>query len=203
MEVRRLAENGSRPRAALDSRRDPGGQHCDRDVTRRLQPVSERILARLPGPRVLWLVVWALVPWLNAGANLLLETGQRSAVWEQSRALVILNYAALSFAIVMTVWGSERIARRLETLRTTTGNVLEGNAREPFRELNSVAGPLVAAAATATAFAVSALVGDGWTPAILRGATWFILGIALWTFLWTYGSLQLGLNRLGRERLLR
>ena len=65
-----------------------------------------------------------------------------------------------------------------------------------------VAAPLVASAATAIAFAVSALVRDGWTPAILRGATWFVLGIALWTFLWTYGSLQLGLNRLGRERLL-
>ena len=146
--------------------------------------------------------MWALVPWLNAGANLLLETGQRSAVWEQSRALVILNYAAFSFAIVIAVWGSERIARRLETLTTTTGRVLEGNVREPFRELSSVAGPLVASAATAIAFAVSALVRDGWTPAILRGATWFVLGIALWTFLWTYGSLQLGLNRLGRERLL-
>jgi hypothetical protein len=60
---------------------------------------------------------------------------------------------------------------------------------------------LVASGATAVAFAASALVDDGWMPAILRGATWFILGVALWTFLWTYASLQLGLNRLGRERL--
>jgi hypothetical protein len=37
---------------------------------------------------------------------------------------------------------------------------------------------------------------------MLRGATWFVLGIAFWTFLWTYASLQLGLDRLGRERLL-
>jgi hypothetical protein len=50
-------------------------------------------------------------------------------------------------------------------------------------------------------FAVSAFVHDGWTSALLRGATWFVLGIALWTFLWTYASLQLGLDRLGRERL--
>jgi hypothetical protein len=170
-------------------------------VTQQLRPVTERILARLPGPRALWLVVWALVPWLNAGANLLLETGARSAVWEQSRALVILNYAALSFAIVITLWGTERIARRLQTLRATTSNVLEGDRSEPFREMNSVAGPLVASAATAIAFAVSALVGDGWAPAILRGATWLVLGIPLWTFLWTYASLQLGLDRVGHEHL--
>jgi len=173
------------------------------NVTQRLRPVTERILARLPSPRVLWIVAWALVPWLNAGANLLLETGARSAIWEQSRALVLLNYAALSFAIVITLWGTERIARRLETLRATTSNVLEGGGREPFREMNSVVGPVVAAATTAIAFALSALVGDGWTSALLRGATWFVLGIALWTFLWTYGSLQLGLDRLGRERLVR
>jgi hypothetical protein len=170
-------------------------------VTRQLRPVTERILERLPGPRVLWIVVWALVPWLNAGANLLLETGARSAVWEQSRTLVLLNYAALSLAIVITLWGTERIARRLEELRAMTSNVLEGDGSEPFREMNSVVGPVVASAATAFAFALSALVDDGWTAAMVRGATWFVLGIALWTFLWTYGSLQLGLDRLGRERL--
>jgi hypothetical protein len=144
-----------------------------------------------------------LVPWLNAGANLLLETEARSAVWEQSRALVLLNYAALSFAIVITLWGTERIARRLEALRATTSKVLEEReASEPFRELNSVFGPLAASAATALAFGVSSLVADGLTSAILRGVTWFMVGIPLWTFLWTYASLQLGLDRLGRERLL-
>ncbi|MGH3052099.1 MAG: hypothetical protein ACRDM8_03955 [Gaiellaceae bacterium] len=171
-------------------------------MNRRLRPVTERILARLPGPRVLWIVAWALVPWANAGANLLLETGARSAIWEQSRALVLLNYAALSFAIAITLWGTERIAERLETLRQTTSTMFEGDGSEPFREMNSVVGPVVASATTAIAFAAGALLGDGWTSALLRGATWFVLGIALWTFLWTYASLQLGLDRLGRERLV-
>jgi hypothetical protein len=171
-------------------------------VTRRLRPVTERLLAHLPGPRVLWIGAWALVPWLNAGANLLLETEARSAIWEQSRALVVLNYAAFSVAVVITLWGTERVARRLKTLRVPTLNVLEGDGREPFREINSVVGPLLASVATAVAFALSMLVGDGGTAAILRGATWFVVGIPLWTFLWTYVSLQLGLDRLGRERLL-
>jgi hypothetical protein len=38
---------------------------------------------------------------------------------------VLLNCAALSFAIVITLWGAGRIARRLETLRETTSNVLD------------------------------------------------------------------------------
>lgn len=148
------------------------------------------------------MLAWALVPWLNAGANLLLDTGGTSAVWEQSRTLVVLNYAALSVAVVITVWGSGRIARRLESLRATTSKVLEGDPTERFREMNSVAGPLLASAAAAFAFAVSAFLRDGWTSAMLRGATWFVIGIAIWTFLWTYASLHVGLDRLGRERLL-
>ncbi len=171
------------------------------EATSRLRPLSERIVARLRGARALWIGVWALVPWLNAGANLLLESDNRSAIWEQSRALVVLNYAALSFAVVITVWGVARIARRLEALWPTTSEVLEGEGSEPFREINSVAGPLAGSVAMAAAFGVSALLTDGWEAAVLRGATWFVLGIAFWTFLWTYASLQLGLDRLGRARL--
>src|SRR5687767_5737200 len=87
-----------------------------RDVAAPLRPLSQRILAALPGPRPLWIFIWALIPWLNACANLLLDTGSRSAIWEQRRALVVLNYAALSVAVVITLWGTERIASRLEML---------------------------------------------------------------------------------------
>lgn len=170
-------------------------------MTHRLQPVTERLLARLPGRREFWIAVWAVVPWLNAAVNVLLDTDSKSAVWEQSGTLVLLNYAAVSLAVVITLWGSNRIARRVETLRTETANVLEHDAREPFRELSSVRGPVVAAAATALAFGAGAAISDGWFPGVLRGATWFVLGIAFWSFLWTYASLQLGLDRLGRERL--
>jgi hypothetical protein len=158
---------------------------------------------RLPGHRWVWVTAWALVPWLNAGLNLVLDVERKSAIWEQSRALVLLNYAALSLAIVISLWGARRIARRLQSLRTSTGHVLRaGVTAAPFRQINGVAVPLLAAGVTAIAFGVSALADDGWTAAILRGATWFVLGTALWTFLWTYASLQLGLDRLGREQLL-
>ena len=89
------------------------------------RPLTERILGRLPGARPLWIVAWAIIPWLNAGANLLLESDARSAVWEQSDVVVVLNYAALSFAIVVTLLGAERIALRLESLLSTASQVFE------------------------------------------------------------------------------
>ena len=159
------------------------------------------MLAHLPGPRTLWIVVWALVPWLNAGLNLLLDSDHTSAVWEQGRLLVILNYAALSIAVVIAVWGTARIAGRLEKLRAPTSRVLESDSGAPFRGINSIVGPVTATAVTALVFAVSAFVRDGWASAFLRGATWLVLGLALWTFLWAYASLQLGLDRLGRAHL--
>lgn len=169
----------------------------------RLRPLTEQILAELPGPRHVWIAAWALVPWANAGLNLILGTEGTSAVWEQSDLLVILNYAALSFAVVMTLWGTKRIARRVETLRATTSTVLEGEARDSFREMKGAIAPLALSLVAACAFGASAFVRDGWSSALLRGATWLVLGIALWTFVWTYASLQLGLNRLGHGHLRR
>jgi hypothetical protein len=168
-----------------------------------LRPLSERVLSYFPGRRAVWIAAWALLPWLNASANLLLDTGERSAVWEQSRVVVILNYAALSVAMVVTLLGVEQIARRAAALEETTSKVLSGVPRYAFREMNDVRGPLAAAVLTALAFGVTALVRDGWTAAFLRGVTWVLLGVAIWTFLWTYASLQLGLTRLGRAHLRR
>ena len=166
-----------------------------------MRPLTERILAWLPGARALWIAVWALVPWLNAGANLLLGT-ETSAVWEQGTTLVVLNYAALSFAVAMTLWGTGRIARRLEELGANAASIAGKTATGHFRGMNSAVGPLLVSAVAALAFGVSAFDRDGWASAFLRGGTWFLIGIALWTFLWTYVSLQLGLHRLGRERLI-
>ena len=109
-----------------------------------LRPLTEHILSRLPGPRLLGVVLCALLPWANAGAHLLLGT-ETSAVWEQRRALVILNHTALSVAVLITLWGTNRISRRLQALGT-----------EPFRAINSVVGPLLLAVATAVAFGISA-----------------------------------------------
>ena len=171
-------------------------------VPTELRPLTERLLAYLPGPRALWIAGWALVPWLNAGANLLLDTGTRGAMWEQNRALLFLNCAALSFAIAIAVWGTQRIARRLETIYERTWSSLESDRHEAFREMNSVVGPLVASAVTAYALGMGTLLADGSASGLLRAGTWFVLGIALWTFLWTYASLALGLDRLGRARLV-
>jgi hypothetical protein len=85
---------------------------------------------------------------------------ETTAVWEQRRVRVILNYAALSLAVVITMWGTNRIAHRLEALEA-----------EPFRAINSALGPLLLAVATAVAFGITAAVRDGVASGLLRGGS--------------------------------
>jgi hypothetical protein len=175
-------------------------QDCCR--MRPLRPLTDRILAGLPGPMPFWFVVWVSIPWMNAGANLLLlDDESRSAVWDRSSWVVALNYAALSLAMVVTLWGTRRIARRLERLDREIADVVETHARTSFRDVDLVAPPLLGAIALASAFGVSTLIEAGFGPAVLRAATWLALGVAMCTFLWTFVALQLGLDRLGRARL--
>jgi hypothetical protein len=178
-----------------------GPSPSTKEDPRRLQPLSERVLARLPGRALPWIALWALVPWANAGLNLLLESERTSAVWEQDDVLVVLNYAAITVAVLLSLWGAPTIARRLEALHDSTANALVGEADEPFRGVSSRVGPLVASIGLAAGLGAATLVDDGWAPAVLRGLTWFVLGVALFSFMWTYGAVLLGLNRLGRARL--
>jgi len=156
-------------------------------LTSSLQPLSERVLAQLRGRRELWIAIWAFVPWANVGVNLLLGGERTSAVWEQSATLVVLNYVALSLAVALSLIGAERIARRLEELHVETSAVLVEEEIDPFRGANSVIGPVVASAVTAMTFGTTALVEEGALPAVVRATTWFVLGLALFSFVWTYG----------------
>jgi hypothetical protein len=179
-------------------------QHVEIAATRSrhstLLPLTERVLTRLPGDRWAWIAAWAALPWLNAGANLLLGADRTSAVWEQSTLLIVLNYAALSFASGFTMWASGRLVHDLETLRPTSAGQPPSDG--VFRGIYSATGPLLASTGVAIVFAVSTLAQEGVLAGIVRGATWFAIGIGMWTFLWTYVALLLGLNRLGRERLV-
>jgi hypothetical protein len=167
----------------------------------RQRPLSHRITERLPGPWWLWVAAWALVPWINALVNLSLDEDARSAVWDEGTTLILLSYGALSLAMVVTLWGAAELARRLERLSARSGDVLEA-APSGFRATYEVGGPLVGAALMGLAFGGTTLVDDyNWWAAGVRGVTWFVLGIAIWSFLWTYALALFALDRLGRAHL--
>lgn len=137
-----------------------------------------------------------------AAIFLLQETGQFPR-WEDP-AVEILNRAAFSFAIVLSVWGAALISRRLESLRSNLSELLggAGGPMEPFRAMGSTASPVLLTVATAAVFAGQSVLEHGtWIRSAVAGASWLLIGIALWTFFWVYLNLQIGLHRLGRRHL--
>src|SRR6266702_4130368 len=74
--------------------------------------LTERILSRLPGPRPAWMLAWALVPWLNLAAVYVAG----AAEWAGTGTIPageVLNRAAVSCAILLSLWGAARITDEL------------------------------------------------------------------------------------------
>jgi hypothetical protein len=71
----------------------------------RAVPLSEQLLARLPGPGRLWVAAWLLVPWLS-----LLVVWATEANGQGVPRAEVLNRAAVTFSVaVWPLWGATRV----------------------------------------------------------------------------------------------
>lgn len=165
-------------------------------------PLTEKILSFLPGPRRVWILVWVLVPWLNlAVVALLTGSGQARLMNPLDE---ILNRTAVSVAILLSLWGTARIFDRLRSLPPALSAVVEQDERDVaalFRGIDSRVVPLLLTAASVLILPIDeALAGDQLS-ALIQAVTWMIIGVPMWTAIWTYVSVQIGLRRLGRGHL--
>lgn len=165
-------------------------------------PLTERILSRLPGNRLAWIVAWLLVPW----ANLLVVLLAGGLEWETTQELSIelLNRAAVSFALLLSLWGTARIGTDLSRVRLALTEAVEEDQHDvdsAFRGIDNIAIPLLLTAVVAIALPVDEVLRGEPLAAVIQGVTWLFIGIPLATVVWVYLALQLGLNRLGRGRL--
>ncbi|MEX0787449.1 MAG: hypothetical protein WD040_01485 [Anaerolineales bacterium] len=164
-------------------------------------PLTERILAVFPGPRWFWTAVWALsaIPQIFFSLSL----------FEITNALgrtppTILELAVDVNAIFLSVWGSRKLAaelQRTEPLISRLTGKRGSSTDRPIRGLDSIRGPLLLTAAVAALNAVLLTLEYGWRVALVMFPTDFLFELPLLAFFWTYSSLLIGLNRLGREKL--
>jgi len=174
-----------------------GRQRASRAV-----PLTERILDRLPGRRSRWMVTWALVPWLNLAAVLVGQTAGWSA--RTDRSVEVVNRIAVSFAVLLSLWGAARISKDLEQLRLALTQAVEqeeSDVRRLFPGVGSAVVPVVLTLAVGVALPVDELLGGDPVAAVLQAVTWLLIGIPLSTAVWVYLTLELGLRRLGQGRL--
>lgn len=166
------------------------------------RPLTDRVLAVLPGPRPAWMLAWALVPWLNLAVVLTAEELGWAAPTDHSTEAV--NRVAVSSAILLALWGATRISAELARLRPALAEVVEEELPEVerlFRGVDSVAVPLLLTVAVGALLPLDEASHGEWTAAAVQGATWLVIGVPLCTAVWVYAALQWGLHRLGRGQL--
>lgn len=181
-------------RLALSQRRQ------DRQAADGVLPLTERLLGRLPGPRLAWGLAWTALP---AVAGLLpgafLATVGDKPLWV--RLLTGLVYA---YAVALAIWavgrftsGSTTVERSLDQLAARP----EQTSTPVFRGMASTWGPLALALVfTAVTAWRTAVLGDA-SAALLWSPVSFLVNLPLTTAAWAYLALLLGLNRLGRRTL--
>lgn len=170
---------------------------------RRIQaePLTERILGWLPGPRAVWVCVWAAVPWLNLA---ILTTWAADWTWGDIPLSEALNRAAVTFAILLSLWGAARIATELRRLQDDLVQVVEQeqpDVERLFGGVDNVVAPLLLTVAVGLVLPLDELLRGETTGGLVQLFTWLVIGLPLGTALWVYLVLQVGLTRLGRGHL--
>jgi hypothetical protein len=130
-----------------------------------------------------------------------------AAEWAGTGAIPVsevLDRAAVSCAILLSLWGSARITDELRRVGVALTEVVEQDERDVqalFRGVDSTVAPLLLTAAGVLVLPLDEVLNGAPLAAVIQGATWVIVGIPLWTGIWVYLRLQRGFDRLGRGHL--
>jgi hypothetical protein len=163
-------------------------------------PLTERILARLPGPRLAWMLAWAAVP-VAAG---LLPGAYLATVGVKPLSVRLLTGGVYAYVVALAVWAASRFAREASTVERSVDRLTAGpeQAATPmFRGMVSTRGPLVLTLVfSAVTTWRTGVLGDPWA-AVLWLPVSLLVNLPTMAAVWVYLALLLGLNRLGRRTL--
>jgi hypothetical protein len=169
------------------------------------QPLTERILARLPGPRWAKLATWIAVPVLRAvSVVMVLELTKRNTLNWQLGLIVVPEALVFTYAITHAIWGAAKIARDASALEPRLVELTyAGQEPSPrvFRGMGSAAGPILIALVISL-FLLDVTVGtEAWWAVLALLVFNLAIHLPITTLFWTYLMLMFGLNRLGTRHL--
>lgn len=177
----------------------------DRDRQRAhavIQPLTERVLQRVPGPRIVWAGLWSLVALVSplVFATAIRWSGQPLGVHEFLE--VLTTQGVLAYVCFVLLVGGLALADRAREVRTT----MERLAREPadrqwFRAMRSTSGPVGLTVLVAAILVAAASTQYGPLPPLASLPLLFTYLIPILTFVWIYLVILIDLDRLGRTPL--
>lgn len=161
------------------------------------RPLTERVLDRLPGPRLTWMLAWGLSPFAAY------ETAHR--LWQLPTYAGAESNLVIAVCNLVGLWAAGRLASRIASLQPHLAGLLEPDdldpQRHPFRHVGSIRGPLAVAALLVLSWDVLDFLAH---PGFANAFTVVTVGLgmtAIAQFLWVYLVALVGLDRIGRRRL--
>jgi len=158
-------------------------------------PLTERVLARLPGWRWPWMVAWSL---LAGGPYYVTQLANPHAPYPGDGFVVTATFGAL-----MSLWGAGMLTRRLGALLPGLAELLP-DERDPgaiFGALGSRRWPLILTFLSSVAFEGADFVTAPSLVTAVRVPLIFIGTLAGITAMWVVGALLVATYRIGARRL--
>ncbi|MFL5674412.1 MAG: hypothetical protein ACJ779_05365 [Chloroflexota bacterium] len=165
-------------------------------------PVTERILGALPGPRWFWVAAWASVALLRIGALVAVLNVTDPNGAGQASVGSALGQTVFAFLVLATLVGAPVLVRRVSELSPTLEAIAPSEpSAHWFARITNVVGPIVLVV-LAVAASLPSTIGDfGVAVALVDVVLLSIVLLPIMTFVWAYGSMLLGFDRLGRAAL--
>lgn len=169
-------------------------------------PLTDRLLAHLPGPRLPWIAAWALLPAMHYMVLMPLvrisgHTAYTGPLWGLITA-ALPSHVVQAYMIILTFWASRKLTADALALRPTISHLCPAHRNSssyPFVGMSSLRGPLAFTTVVTAAEIADTAVRYGLVPAFL-----FLPYQALWilpmmTLPWVYIAFLVGLDRLGQK----
>lgn len=167
-------------------------------------PMTERILAWLPGPAWVWIGAWALLVLIRPVffEQALRLTGTPYETWQFVRSR-LPAHIVLSYMVILSFWAVRKLARETRALEPLLAGLTgrTGGASGIFAGLSSTAGPL-ALTIIVTGVTLVDLAAERGLLAPLVFLPYLVFPvIPLMTLFWVYLMLLVGLDAAGRREM--
>lgn len=168
-------------------------------------PLTERLLARLPGPRSGKIALWVAMPAVRAlsVALVLGLTGRTTMGWRLGLSLVP-EALVFTYAVAHALWGTARLVRDAGDLEPRLADLTsadQDSGTRVFRGMGSTLAPVLLALGISLAL-LGAVVGkSAWWIVLAYLAFNVVIHLPITTLFWDYLMLMAGLNRLGSRHL--
>lgn len=164
-------------------------------------PITDRVIAALPGSRLFWTIAWSLIVLVRpfAASAALLASGRPSEIRSVLEVHVTHNLV-LALVVLLALRGIHLLARDgTRALRAVGGSL--GSPDRPIRGIDNVVGPLVIAAVLVLAENASPMVPSSPVASLVDSVLVAALAVPVATWIWTYGAVLVSIDRLGRRSL--